>query len=69
MKIDRNHAVFLALAAYANEPCRICGEMITMQQVTNEHVVFAGYSSNNEARSTHKECWDKNIPMSEWKYQ
>ena len=65
MKIDRNHAVFEAFLNYANEPCRICGEMITEQQVMNDHVVFAGYSSNNKARSAHKECWDKNIPMDE----
>ena len=69
MKIDRNHALFEIYLAYVDEPCRICGEMITMQQLVDNQVVFAGYSSNNEARSAHKECWDKNIPVSEWKYK
>lgn len=53
------------LNMYANEPCRICGELITREQVND--IVFAGYSQDNSSRAAHGECWEKNIPVEEWK--
>ena len=64
MGIDK---VDIALAMYANEPCRICGKVITIEQVSD--AVFAGYSQDSKSRGAHKECWDKNIPKSQWIYR
>jgi len=58
----------IAIAMYADEPCRICGVILTLNDIF-DGAVFAGYSKNNEARAAHKKCWDKNLPMSEWKFQ
>lgn len=70
--MNDNGAFELAVLMYANEPCRICGETITREDVMT--CVFAGYSVNNEARSAHKQCWDAfpatdNVPRPEWVYQ
>lgn len=54
----------IALLAYANEPCRICGEVIDEKQV--ETAVFAGYSQDNTSRAAHKGCWDKKVPAEQW---
>lgn len=64
----------LALSMYANEPCRICGELLTMDDL-NAGAVFAGYSSDNRARSAHKACWQRSPgtkdgqPNADWVHQ
>jgi len=45
----------LALAMYANEPCRICGRIITHADVGV--AVFAGYSEDSASRAAHQRCW------------
>lgn len=52
---------------YVNEPCRICGIILSEQDIDN-NAVFAGCSKNCESRSAHKNCWDKNLPKSKWFY-
>jgi len=67
-------AAEIAIAMYANEPCRICGEILSLDDI-RAGAVFAGYSSGNEARAAHKSCWeqypshDGKTPRAEWKYQ
>ena len=56
----------LALSFYANEPCRICGELIEPKDLKG--LVFAGYSIDNKSRAAHDRCWEKNKPKSEWVY-
>lgn len=51
-------AINIALRMYTGEPCRICGEEITMDDIDNG-AVFAGYNEDNAARSAHRECWEK----------
>jgi len=68
MEVDRDIALDLIFEMYANEPCRICGKNITIEQVKSD-AVFAGYSQDNKSRSAHKECWDANIPKEQWIYQ
>lgn len=65
LAISKDQALKIALSMYENEPCRICGEIITDASLC----VYAGYSSDNSARSAHEACWDKNIPLSSWVHQ
>ena len=55
------HLARIALSMYTGEPCRICGAMLTMEDMENG-AVFAGYSIDNAACSAHKECWQRS-PM------
>jgi hypothetical protein len=64
MEISKDDAVKIALSMYENEPCRICGELITDAR----KAVYAGYSADSKARSAHKTCWDKRIPKPQWAY-
>lgn len=57
----------IALGMYAGEPCRICGEPITTSDIHD--AVYAGYSADNKARVAHKACWDKHLPIREWRHQ
>ena len=52
--------VDLALSFYAGEPCRICGELLTMEDL-NDGAVFAGYSDDNSSRSAHRQCWEHSV--------
>jgi hypothetical protein len=61
---NKEIAARIALLVYANEPCRICGELITTGHL--DTAVFAGYSKDGKSRSAHKECWDKQIPQEQW---
>ncbi len=63
----RNGIVELTQSKYANEPCRICGKLLTLEDVTN-NIIFAGYSLNQETRAAHSECWEQNIPKEQWAY-
>lgn len=57
----------LAIAAYANEPCRICGRMLTVDDI-QQNAVFAGYAKDAPSRSAHKTCWDAQPPKHLWVY-
>jgi hypothetical protein len=63
--VNKDKAALLALAMYANEPCRICGKLITVDDLAS--AVFAGYSIDSRSRSAHKACWDKHLPQKDWK--
>jgi hypothetical protein len=43
------------LLMYSNEPCRICGRLLTVDDI--ETAVFTGYSEDNKERSAHERCW------------
>lgn len=58
MADDKESMRELALSMYVNEPCRICGKMITRADL-EDGAVFAGYSKDDTGRSAHKECWAK----------
>jgi hypothetical protein len=51
---------------YANEPCRICGELIEAEEVGD--AVYAGYSKGDKSRAAHLSCWRSNKPKEEWAY-
>lgn len=59
---NRDSIIEACLKMYENEPCRICGELITDAR----QAVYAGYSG--KARSAHKTCWNKNTPKHLWAY-
>ena len=42
----------VALSMYEDEPCRICGRLLTMEDLKNG-AVFAGYSDDNTSRPAH----------------
>ena len=67
---DENRATLAeaALSMYANEPCRICGITLTMDDLRNG-AVFAGYNVDNSVRSAHLSCWRADIPKSKWVHQ
>lgn len=63
----------VALSMYANEPCRICGSLLTMEDMENG-AVFAGYSNGSAARAAHKACWERSpssdgVPNKDWVHQ
>ena len=62
---DLNAAQSAAAIMYSNEPCRVCGEIITLNDINNG-AVFAGYSKDNKSRTAHKACWDSGKPQAEW---
>lgn len=47
----------MVLTTYVNEPCRICGRIITRDDI-DSGAVFAGYSKDGGSRGAHKRCWD-----------
>ena len=47
----------LAVAMYAGEPCRICGELLTMEDLNDG----AGHSDDNSSRSAHRQCWENSF--------
>lgn len=55
----------VAVSMYANEPCRICGKLLTMDDL-HDGAVFAGYSTDNKSRSAHNACWENRPPENEW---
>ena len=57
--------VDMMLRVYTNEPCRICEQILTMEDI-RAGAVFAGYSKKDgEARATHKRCWNNAIEIIE----
>lgn len=55
---NADYLVQVALSMYTNEPCRICGAMLTLDDVNNG-AVYAGYSQDSAARAAHKSCWQR----------
>lgn len=51
----------------SGEPCRICGQNMTVEDIKDESI-FTGYSFCNTARLAHKKCYN-NVPMSDWIYK
>lgn len=62
---NRAHVAEIAFSMYTNEPCRICGELLTAK---NRDMVYAGYSEGDKSRAAHKACWDSNTPKHLWAY-
>ena len=52
-----NELTGIALSMYVGEPCRICGCLLTVNDV-KAGAVFAGYSKDNKSRAAHKLCWN-----------
>ena len=67
MKSGNEILVKGALSMYQSEPCRICGEEIRKEDL--EDLIFVGYSSCDDSRAAHKECWESDKPESEWVYK
>ena len=63
---SRNHLDNMAMAMYVNEPCRICGELIKPDDLSE--LIFAGYSAIGYSRAAHGKCWKLEKPKSEWVY-
>ena len=59
---SKKNAMKLVEAVNSGEPCRVCG-----QEITGESV-YAGYSVDNKSRRAHKECWNANLPKTQWAY-
>ena len=55
--MDNTQFVDLALAMYSNEPCRICGRILTIEDI-RAGAVWAGYDKESSSRVAHKACWD-----------
>ena len=56
IQISRESAVRLAMSMYAGEPCRICRQEITMDDL--KEAVWVGYSEKHDGRTAHAECWE-----------
>lgn len=54
---QRSAVADMALRMYANEPCRICRRMITVEEING--IVFTGYTEvdGKVSRSSHRDCW------------
>jgi hypothetical protein len=63
---EKSEVLDAVMMMYTNEPCRICGKMITRDDLRG--LVFAGYSQGNVSRAAHGECWNKGISKSKWTY-
>lgn len=61
---ERELIARIALDMYADEPCRICGELIKTEDLPT--AVFAGYSADSTSRAAHGPCWEKQLPQDEW---
>lgn len=64
---NREYMAEIALSMYSNEPCRICGELLTIDDLHNG-AIYAGYSVDNKSRTAHSLCWNKNIEKGLWAY-
>ena len=61
VKVTDENASYLAqiaLSMYANEPCRVCGKLLTMDDLRNG-AVYATYSADSTSRAAHKDCWER----------
>lgn len=57
-----------ALSMYANEPCRICGRILTMDDI-KDGAKFAGYSDDNTSRVAHRRCWEGFVDVARQAYK
>lgn len=64
--VSKEDAARMALAMYADEPCRICGENIDYEDL--DGLKFAGYSEGCVSRAAHADCWDNRPPKKDWAY-
>ena len=57
----------IAVDVYTGEPCRICGKLLTYDDML-DGAVHAGYSKDNVARAAHRGCWEAfgNAPKAQW---
>jgi hypothetical protein len=53
--MNRDAAMMLALAMYADEPCRLCGKTITAADL--DSAVWVGYDDVKPGRCGHRACW------------
>lgn len=58
----RKLAAHVALSMYANEPCRICRRLLTMDDL-KDGAKFASYSVDGTARAAHRVCWDNFVEL------
>ena len=49
-------AADLVLPQYTYEPCRICGDVVTMADVMGG-AVYIGHDAGGKSRVAHKTCW------------
>ncbi len=54
---NRDAMAKIALSTYGYEPCRICGKILTNEDL--QTAVFAGHSQDNRSRAAHGECWQQ----------
>ena len=68
IQVDKKFAASMMINMYTNEPCRICGKLITKDDL-NE-LKFAGYSECSKARAAHGSCWENHgkDDTKTWKY-
>lgn len=52
----------LLLFQYAGEPCRICRQLLTVDDI-KEGAKFAGYSVDGTARAAHRVCWQNFVEL------
>jgi hypothetical protein len=57
----------MALSMYAGEPCRICGHILTLEDV-KAGAIWTGYSKDGKSRSAHKICWDNAMEIAREMY-
>ena len=55
--MDDTRFIDIALRMYADELCRICGHILTDEDI-KAGAIWTGYSKDGKSRSAHKDCWD-----------
>lgn len=58
---ERELAAHIAIQMYADEPCRICGQLLTSADLKD--AIFAGYSDDKTSRAVHGVCWRNMIDV------
>lgn len=59
---DKDAAFQMIIGMYADEPCRICGSLITREDISHG-AVFVGYSDKFPGRCAHRPCWVRFLDM------
>ena len=63
----REVAFAVALMMYAGEPCRLCGGVITRDDLSE--AVFVGYAEDGPGRAAHGRCWEQTAVRWDWREQ